>query len=106
MRSPLDAMEHTFEALDDWNEDNFYVLSYIAGIILLIAFIAIGINIGTPASKHHAPAKTPDSQCKVVDKTGVKECKIKLDDGRTVTCIVDETGRSCDWAHATTRKDK
>lgn len=39
--------------------------------------------------------------CKILDdETGTKECKIKLDDGRTVTCVVDSRGRSCDWRHA------
>ena len=40
------------------------------------------------------PCKTLD------DKAGTKECKIKLDDGRTVTCIVDGDDKSCDWRHA------
>lgn len=40
------------------------------------------------------PCKTLD------DETGTKECKIKLDDGRTVTCIVDGDDKSCDWRHA------
>lgn len=39
--------------------------------------------------------------CKILDdETGTKECKVKLDDGRTVTCIVDGDDKSCDWRHA------
>lgn len=39
--------------------------------------------------------------CKILDnETGTKECKVRLDDGRTVTCVVDSRGRSCDWRHA------
>ncbi len=40
------------------------------------------------------PCKTLD------DKAGTKECKVTLDDGRTVTCVVDSRGRSCDWRNA------
>lgn len=39
--------------------------------------------------------------CKILDdETGTKECKITLDDGRIVTCIVDGDDKSCDWRHA------
>lgn len=39
--------------------------------------------------------------CKILDdETGTKECKITLDDGRTVTCIVDGDDKSCDWRNA------
>ena len=39
--------------------------------------------------------------CKILDDdAGTKECKVKLNDGRTVTCIVDSDGRSCDWKQA------
>ena len=39
--------------------------------------------------------------CKILDdETGTKECKITLDDGRIVTCIVDGDNKSCDWRHA------
>lgn len=39
--------------------------------------------------------------CKILDnEAGTEECKVKLDDGRTVTCVVDSRGRSCDWRHA------
>ena len=33
-------------------------------------------------------------------------CKVTLKDGRTVTCVNIAKGTSCDWAHATTKKDK
>jgi len=47
------------------------------------------------------PVKTKTIPCKILDdETGTKECKIKLDDGRTVTCIVDGDDKSCDWRHA------
>lgn len=39
--------------------------------------------------------------CKILDdETGTKECKITLDDGRIVTCIVDGDDKSCDWRNA------
>lgn len=40
------------------------------------------------------------SQCEATRKTGAEECKLTLKDGRTVTCVVDSRGRSCDWRHA------
>ena len=46
------------------------------------------------------------SQCEATGKTGAEECKLTLKDGRTVSCVDTEHGTSCDWAHATTRKDK
>lgn len=46
-------------------------------------------------------AKPKTIPCKILDdKAGTKECKVKLDDGRTVTCIVDGDNKSCDWRHA------
>lgn len=46
-------------------------------------------------------AKPKTIPCKTLDdETGTKECKVRLDDKRTVTCIVDSDGRSCDWKHA------
>lgn len=55
-----------------------------------------------------APASVGSAgQCKaIVDKTGAKECKLKLKDGRTVVCVDTEHGTSCDWAHATTKKGR
>lgn len=101
MRKPLDAMEDMFEAVDDWNESSGYLLSSLAGIILIVAMIVTVINIGANAPKYHAPAKTKTIPCKTLDeKAGTKECKVTLDDGRTVTCVVDSHGRSCDWRHA------
>lgn len=53
------------------------------------------------ASSEAAAAKPKTIPCKILDdKAGTKECKVKLDDGRTVTCVVDSRGRSCDWRHA------
>lgn len=45
-------------------------------------------------------------QCKAIEATGAKECKLELKDGRTVVCVDTEHGTSCDWAHATTRKGR
>ncbi len=46
-------------------------------------------------------AKPKTIPCKILDdEAGTMECKVKLDDGRTVTCIVDSRGRSCDWRNA------
>lgn len=55
-----------------------------------------------------APAPVDSTgQCKAIaDKTGAKECKLELKDGRTVVCVDTEHGTSCDWAHATTRKGR
>ena len=107
MRKPLDAMEDTFEAVDDWNESSGYLLSSLAGIILIVGFIVAELNIGAIATKYHAPAKTSTIPCKTLDdKAGTKECRVRLDDGRIVTCIVDGDNKSCDWAHATTKKGR
>lgn len=50
--------------------------------------------VNPPQRDKTLPCKTFD------DETGAKECKITLDDGRTVTCIVDGDDKSCDWRHA------
>ncbi|MGO5374370.1 hypothetical protein [Bifidobacterium thermophilum] len=55
---------------------------------------AIGMSQISTAKPKTIPCKTLD------DKTGTKECKVRLDDGRTVTCIVDGDNKSCDWRHA------
>lgn len=54
-----------------------------------------------PQVKAEKTVKPKTIPCKTLDdETGTKECKIKLDDGRTVTCIVDGDNKSCDWRHA------
>lgn len=55
---------------------------------------AIGMDQVSTTKPKTIPCKTLD------DKTGTKECKVKLDDGRTVTCIIDGDNKSCDWRHA------
>lgn len=56
---------------------------------------------GMPQVKAEKTVKPKTIPCKTLDdETGTKECKIKLDDGRTVTCIVDGDNKSCDWRHA------
>ena len=52
-------------------------------------------------------AKPKTIPCKILDdETGTKECKVTLDDGRIVTCIVDGDDKSCDWAHAKPKDTK
>lgn len=62
---------------------------------------------GMPQVKVVKTAKPKTIPCKALDdETGTKECKITLDDGRVVTCIVDGDDKSCDWAHAKPKDTK
>lgn len=81
------------------------------GALLTPLFFAVWLNspasnalrewAGAPQVKAAKPVKTKTIPCKTLDdETGTKECKITLDDGRTVTCIVDGDNKSCDWRHA------
>lgn len=57
--------------------------------------------VGMPQVKVVKTVKPKTIPCKILDdETGTKECKITLDDGRTVTCIVDGDDKSCDWRNA------
>lgn len=58
-------------------------------------------------------AKTEESatDCDNTHFFGVGECKIKLHDGRRMTCVImvvgdNRNGLSCDWAHATIKETK
>ena len=81
------------------------------GALLTPLFFAVWLNspasnalrewAGAPQVKAAKPVKPKAIPCKILDdETGTKECKITLDDGRIVTCIVDGDDKSCDWRHA------
>ena len=62
----------------------------------------------TSASSSKQETAAPVS-CTTLDEDdgdGFDECKAKLKDGRTVTCLARRGGLSCDWAHAKTGKEK
>lgn len=104
--------------MDD-NSDNvlwdvvFFIAYFLLwiGAFLLPLFLLFWFNspvsndfrewVGMPQVKVVKTVKPKTIPCKTLDdETGTKECKIKLDDGRTVTCIVDGDNKSCDWRHA------
>lgn len=96
--------------MDDGFEDLLVAVAYIFGSILLCSLMFLGVWLSSPSSNAFrsaigmsqvSAAKPKTIPCKTLDdKAGTKECKITLDDGRTVTCIVDGDDKSCDWRHA------
>lgn len=96
--------------MDDGSEHLLNAVAYIFGSILLCLLMFLVVWLSSPSSNAFrsaigmdqvATTKPKTIPCKTLDdKTGTKECKVKLDDGRTVTCVVDSRGRSCDWRHA------
>lgn len=96
--------------MDDGFEDLLVAVAYIFGSILLCSLMFLGVWLSSPGSNAFRSAigmnqvsttKPKTIPCKTLDdKAGTKECKITLDDRRTVTCIVDGDNKSCDWRHA------
>ena len=41
-----------------------------------------------------------------IDPEGTSECKVRLRNGRTVTCLELPGGISCDWDHAVPKKSE
>lgn len=85
--------------------DNSSKLTCILGITLLLAIwlVSPGSNafLSAIGMEQVSTTKPKTIPCKSLDdETGTKECKVRLDDGRTVTCIVDGDDKSCDWRHA------
>lgn len=78
----------------------FLGLLSIPFVMCWIMFDVFPNTLGVPHEE--ATVKTTKTiPCKTLDdKAGTKECKVTLDDGRTVTCVVGNRGRSCDWRHA------
>lgn len=87
------------------------------GVLLLPFFLALWLNspasngvrewAGIPQVKVVKTVKPKTITCKTLDdESDTKECKITLDDGRVVTCIVDGDDKSCDWAHAKPKDTK
>lgn len=99
----------------DWCGRHF-VATYILILLSLCAIFLVLYYSGPPlhleASAAAAPTKTPTPTVSCTTgyssdyKDYADECKVKLKDGRTVTCVNIARGTSCDWAHATTKKGK
>ncbi len=81
----------------------------LTSILFVLLFVFAPLHSQTAAAK---PVKTPATtvSCTTIYSSDWKdyayECKVKLKDGRTVTCVNISKGTSCDWAHATTKKGK
>lgn len=99
----------------DWCDRHIVV----GAILFMFVMVAIGAGmiftlcmVFPPEPADAKPAKTPAPtvSCTTGYSSDYKhyatECKVKLKDGRTVTCVNISKGTSCDWAHATTKKGK
>lgn len=91
----------------DWC-DRHIVATYVLITFLLTSIIFVLLFVFAPPHSQTAAAKpvktpTPTVSCATGYssdyKYGVKECKVKLKDGRTVTCVNLNKGTSCDWRH-------
>lgn len=112
--NPLDIIEHILGAVEDWLHERKMILFISALMVpllafgMLVAFQALPPQTADATPVHHQA--TPSASCDTGKSNdfgfGVRECKVPLKDGRTVTCVNIVKGTPCDWDHATTRKVK
>lgn len=93
--------------------------AFAMAIGILVVFVFLSSQSADANPVHHQT--TPSASCVSgeytddtdddvpkmrTDPEGTTECKVKLRNGRTITCIDLGSGTSCDWDHATTKKGK
>lgn len=95
----------------NWVDKHFVATSFLIALTVeVIVFSVISTFFPqTSAAANSVRTTTPTASCVNVDSNDwyvVRECKVPLKDGRTVTCVNIVKGTPCDWDHATTRKVK
>ena len=96
----------------NWVDRHFVLTSFLIALTIeVIVFSVISTFFPqTSAAANSVRTTTQTASCATGQSNdlryGVMECKVKLKDGRTVTCVNILSGTSCDWAHATIKKDK